>query len=793
MNSGRLRGIIFLINILGLLALAAVFCVLRFGKPERAFLAPEYLRVVFVFLSALLLGFCLSAARNRASRSAGVACILLACAFLALMAALGLYCYQIRSMILAPDAHALSQAGLSQAFRYVMRFILNPDGGALFTGVFLVTVFLALLTASRLKPGGSRKVRFLAPVLCALLLGTSVYLFSGGLTAGAWRAGLADARNEMRAMDDFYAALFAGSGDPVTVPDASGERPGTGLHVLILDSSASRNFMGAWGAPFDTTPWLEGFSGKGRLTVLPRAFSSSVTGGEALLYALTAGRPGEYRAGASSSGGVAETIVGAARRSGMDVVWLSNVREASVNFTSAQAGAASLTLRGVKPERSWPEPDEVLLPLLDEALGSLDKNKGCLLVLHLAGSSHPYGARVPVGYAVQVPEGKGRIGELADKTPLLFAYRDYLASLRHTDELLEQIMLRLESLDGQDGRPVTALYLSDKGEEFHKRRAWGEFAWPLAEVPVWVWLSDAYRSLYQDRAANLEKNAGLAFTTDRVFDLLAGLSGIDSAAYAEERDISAAGYAPEPHAPNMPGGRSIDDAPELSIARHLRDGALANLGVHACNTVLKMEFAARHGIRRVELDLVYNGDPSAPALMVGHDPRHMTALDFEEFLRLFSDRLDFIWLDVKNIAPETNLDILGILRRLDAEYGLRGRVLVESKDCGALKVFAEDGWKTSWYLRWKDIERAVAENRVEEFAGELAASLKANSVSGISYALTVEADVRDRLAPHLPAGTKSYCWEPGWTYSDKDLKDKAGPHGRLGCLLVELPTPFELF
>lgn len=785
MRPNKVRYMALGFNALIILSLVLFFFILRLGKPERQILASEFLRFALLFPSLILLGIFLTATYRRLTRWLGYVVIFSSCTFFASTAVLALYCYYLRSLVLAPDVAVLSRTSFGQLFWWLGRSLLGGVGALLFAGIFIINVVSALISVHWLrkaKKGGQP----LPIAVCAFMAVVSSYAAGDGILARAIVDGIASARSEQAAMHNFYDFLAA-AGERLSgrnVPEADIPAADGALYVLIIDSSANKYFMRGWHVPFATTPWLDSFSNDSGMNVLSNAYAASSVAGEALLLAISNRRCGEGEARESGPDRIDDSVIDAALRSGMEVVWLSNVLPASRSTVASSSAAGSMLLKGVFPEGRWPEDDELLLHELDKVIDN-STGKSCLVVLHLAGASPYPGVRTSNSRAKDMEVNRGWLGKLADNPPLLSAYRDYMANIARTDEILDSVMQRITSVHD---RPAIVIYFSDVAGNFHARPVNYEFSWATVEIPIWVWLSDSYKDQNPERAATLKEHLNLIFPAYTIFDLFIGLSGVKSLYYSAKHDISSPAYSVGLQTA-LSNKHLAQDAPSYRIAAYLNDESLGHLGVHACNTLMKTELVVRAGIRRVEVDLIY--DPKR-GLLLGHDSRHETSLTFNDYLKRFSGKLDFIWLDVKNINGDTSYGILAELEYLDKVYSLKDRTLVESKNCEGLRPFTECGWQTSWYLGWRNVKRAVSENKTAAFATELAGELERNSVTAISYAFTADLEVQTWLIPKLPARTDSYCWNPDLSYFN-DLKKSAPQHRHLRCLLVEFPTPFELF
>ncbi|UKI31750.1 MAG: phosphoethanolamine transferase [Lentisphaeria bacterium] len=145
-------------------------------------------------------------------------------------------------------------------------------------------------------------------------------------------------------------------------------------------------------------------------------------------------------------------------------------------------------------------PDGALLEKLPELLQS----KRSLVVLHLMGSHGPYFKRYP--------EEFGRDLEMVP----------YDKSLRYTDFLLGEMVKMFR----KNPRVRAALYLSDHAEIPGVGHAADLFEPEMAEIPMFLYLSDTLRHQRPELEQTLRNNAEKLFTNDLIFELMLDLMGI---------------------------------------------------------------------------------------------------------------------------------------------------------------------------------------------------------------------------------------------------------------------------
>jgi hypothetical protein len=115
--------------------------------------------------------------------------------------------------------------------------------------------------------------------------------------------------------------------------------------------------------------------------------------------------------------------------------------------------------------------------------------------------------------------------------------------------------------------------------------------------------------------------------------------------------------------------------------------------VHRVNTIEKLNFL-KSDYKAFEVDVVFNNG----LFDVFHPPASSINLSFEKYLKEDSKNGFYFWLDCKNLNKENSKLILDHLHKLDKKYDIKDRLIFESTNPESLKLIADAGFKTSWYL-----------------------------------------------------------------------------------------------
>lgn len=273
-----------------------------------------------------------------------------------------------------------------------------------------------------------------------------------------------------------------------------------GIYVLILGESHSRRHSSAYGYKLDTTPFLKAAADAPDCILMKNACSCHVQTMQVLTMLLTARNQYDTREAA-----VWPSLFDVANYCSYDTAFLSNQyphgRFDSPVTALASEAKQSVWLNTMEDFLLWrARPDGALLEKLPELLQS----KRSLVVLHLMGSHGPYFKRYP--------EEFGRDLEMVP----------YDKSLRYTDFLLGEMVKMFR----KNPRVRAALYLSDHAEIPGVGHAADLFEPEMAEIPMFLYLSDTLRHQRPELEQTLRNNAEKLFTNDLIFELMLDLMGI---------------------------------------------------------------------------------------------------------------------------------------------------------------------------------------------------------------------------------------------------------------------------
>lgn len=580
-------------------------------------------------------------------------------------------------------------------------------------------------------------------------------------------------------------------------------RSGPEAHVIVIGESTNRNHMGLYGYFRDTTPRLSARADD--LVVFTDVISSHSHTVAVLAHALTLADADNRL---NYAHGDAYSIVEMLRAAGVETWWLSNQNRFGIwdNYVSALVEAADhvefVSERGAINRTTLL--DAKLLAPIRRALQ--DPGDAKVIFVHLKGTHWPYHRRYPPRFAHFGDDlGPATIGTLEIPKTIAANLNHYDNAIRYGDHVLDRLIRLLE----QEGPAVSSLlYVSDHGESpiagtGHDSSRFGR---GHAEIPMLFWLSKSFREKHGDRLETLATNRQKRFMTDELEDVILDLSGIETDSLEAERSPFRAEFR-EVDRFTIAGRINYDRyrEPLLNAQRSMRrlrerqPDLYAKVWAHRVNSLGKMSEVS--GIfAGAEMDLVF--DPEQGVFEVRHPPIAATGLTLRqvlEYLRRQDDPMR-LWLDLKKVEANDVDRIIDQLLKLDREFGLKPRAIVETSFRGeGFGRLSAEGFYVSYYLPTREIRSALKSDRPDELraaAAEIARVVERHGARAVSFTIGVHSFVESYLAELTAARNLDYLtWNlalnssaPGFPkrLAKNDLND------RVKVILVAFDSRFHI-
>jgi len=230
-----------------------------------------------------------------------------------------------------------------------------------------------------------------------------------------------------------------------------------------------------------------------------------------------------------------KSFLAAFRESGFRVYWISNNPQYGIHNTATtmHAGDADQLIfpfGDTSPlERGAYDGD--LLPLFKEVIGRQERR--VLVVLHMAGSHYNYNARYPPEYQKFRPVLHGDCYNLiwltsVDQNCKEQSINSYDNSILYADYFISSVIDTIELMSSVSA----VVFLSDHGEDlFDDERNLFLHGSPDGtryqfHVPMFIWLSESYRSAYPEKADSILAHKGRSLGSDNVFFSILDMANI---------------------------------------------------------------------------------------------------------------------------------------------------------------------------------------------------------------------------------------------------------------------------
>ena len=307
--------------------------------------------------------------------------------------------------------------------------------------------------------------------------------------------------------------------------DAAGVLPekAPGTVIVVIGESASRTFMKAYtpSFPYDDTPWLAARMEDPDFVVFRHAYSCWSQTVPVLQRALTEQSQYNDKEFYNST-----SLIDVAKKAGYETYWFSNQGRYG-QYDSAITLVAKTADRAEWVDDSYlftEKYDENLL----EYLTQIDGTKNNFIVLHIMGSHIYYNNRYPSSFNRWV-NAAGGAGTNAES---------YANSILYTDDNLRRIFeyardhLNLQAM----------VYFSDHGEDLEISHNPDVFNFHMVRIPMFVYLSPAYRAAEPQVAAALKSHEQQYFTNDMIYDTVSGILRAPSNHYDATQDFASPAY-----------------------------------------------------------------------------------------------------------------------------------------------------------------------------------------------------------------------------------------------------------
>ena len=473
--------------------------------------------------------------------------------------------------------------------------------------------------------------------------------------------------------------------------------------LVILGESASKHHMSSYGYFRKTTPYADSLIESGEMIRFDAVYSNHTLSNQTISRVLTSAS--NYNGGDWIR---APSVINLAETAGLKTAWVSNKpmygafdSHMSVIGTEAEDVTYINTRIGIR--RTPNEHDGKMLPLMKEAVSKNDDNQ--LVFMHLQGSHTVYCQRIPDDFKSYSDEPQKYIfGDVADIISKRFwDINCYDDSIRYTDGIISDAIEFLRDND----EPSAMLYFPDHGENAIQNTGHNPslFDFNMAEIPMFFWANEAWKQKNSEQWNELIKNKQKIFTNDHAFELISGLSGIESELVDEKNNLASAAYIEVSQPTTLHGSKKLDATNNLSfwqqknITKLNASRLLKKVVALQSNTINKIGFMHSAGINSIEVDVIFDGKE----YLVGADDKSMAEVNLDKFLSnidLLS--LENIWFNLHGINNANIVEAVTRFEYLDQSYTLKNKSkLLLDFDVG-IAAFLKAGFMTIYNAATSD-------------------------------------------------------------------------------------------
>ena len=571
------------------------------------------------------------------------------------------------------------------------------------------------------------------------------------------------------------------------------------LYVIIIGESLNKNHMGLYGYHRNTTPKLSERLKENDITILQEAYSSHTHTIPVLTRALTQANSFNGRNYYNSP-----SIIEMLELADFDTYWISNQilfggwdNPVSVIADDADKRISMNTNIGEITQTIFY--DAKLIQSLDNIISKGIK-KNTVVFVHLMGNHGEYSKRYTdffKKYRGDLPIAE--FGKAAEKHNSLNHYDN---SVFYNDFVVDSLLKVTKKYAGTSA----AIYFADHGEDVFGRNGHnvGRFNFSMVQIPLLTWFSDNYKIDYPEKEKSFIANSAIPFSTDFIYDLCLGLTGVNTTFYSATNDPLTDVYdAKEGEEFIVEGSRTYNESENIDFHKRNNTRFLAKkerlnrIFPHRVNSLGKWAEAYFAGHRAFEIDLLIRENDEGTHFEVGHDENAMSGISLDSFLTAVnSTGILKIWLDMKNLNPDNLSKVLDRLIYLDGKFELKDKLIVESSiRSDAFRDISKAGFHTSYYLP-TGLQELNSKEMIAR-CGQIQQQIKLQDVSAISFDIALYPLVQKYIESGISSEIIYHTWDLSLQLGDSTFQSKLKEKGylndaRIKSILVGFSSNYNL-
>lgn len=575
-------------------------------------------------------------------------------------------------------------------------------------------------------------------------------------------------------------------------------------YIVIIGESLNKNHMSLYGYTRETTPRLKKNSNE--LIVFENAYSNHTHTMPTLSQALTESNQYNEKNYYDSL-----SIIDILNKAKVQTYWITNqvLQGSDDNLVGVIATQANELYRinhefgATDRTRNF---DGKMIKIVENILMKKDANNKVLFV-HLMGNHGDYCLRYPEKFnKYDGPLPIKQYGFKTNKSKLSKLVNCYDNSVLYNDYVVSSIINKLSLTNHVSG----LIYLSDHAEDVLEMRGHnsGMFTFDMTGIPMLMWFSQEYKTKYKSKFNELLKHKNNYFSNDLIYDTLIGIMNIDTLHVKKTNDLSNPDFnLPINKAYTLHGKMPYDDSKNYKywISKNIKLLHNKNLSnrilPHRVNSTGKLSQVLHNKYRSLELDIIFKDDDKGGYFVVGHDKSNRPYTKLIEYLDLLPiNKMQKIWLDLKNLDETNIINIRKRLNYLDKKYHIKNMVILESET--TLNIFSkisDDGFHTSYYLPG-DLAKLYRKNKIEKLREKtklLIEQIKRQHCNAISFDISLYPYVKEYLDKKLDKDIIYHTWDLTNKLKNKEFfnhlkKKKYFNDDRINTILVTYYSEFNL-
>jgi glucan phosphoethanolaminetransferase (alkaline phosphatase superfamily) len=307
------------------------------------------------------------------------------------------------------------------------------------------------------------------------------------------------------------------------------------VYILVIGESARFENWGINGYFRNTSPYLNNIEG---LLSFSNIISPSFNTSKSVPIIVTSADVNTYQTPEEKI-----SLLQVFKAAGFKTYWISN---------QASKGSVVGSIARCSDERYQTMSQKIPLndlDLLDYLKKLMDKNEAkVFIVVHTQGSHYPYQNRYPSSFGAFTPALEKNQHVFPSNNHKEMVVNSYDNSILLTDYFLAQIIDLLKT----DSIVSNLLYVSDHGEnlfDFQRMgfgRGYGNISTKLFHVPMFIWSSDEYKRIFEEKWNTLEQNRELKTSTESIFWTFADMAGICWNQFDSSQSLASTNYRIKP-------------------------------------------------------------------------------------------------------------------------------------------------------------------------------------------------------------------------------------------------------